>query len=296
LPSNPPTGLELRRITIAAEPFIRIAGLTHIYELEGAPPVTALRGIDLEIATGEYVALIGPNGSGKTTLARHLNALLLPTEGDVWISGLNTRDSANLRTIRALVGMVFQIPADQIVATVVEEDVAFGPENLGVPPPELRERVRESLARVGMWAWRDRPPHMLSPGQQQRVAIAGTLAMRPRCLVSDEATAMLDPAGRQDLWHIVDELHSEGMTIIAITHDMDEAVRATRVIALYEGRVALDGPPAEVFADAERLTAFGLGLPSVAELCRRLRYRFPAFPPGVLTVDELASAIAGWGP
>lgn len=276
--------------------LIRIENLTHIYQPANAMPVTALRGVSLHIRAGEYVALIGANGSGKTTLARHLNALLLPDEGDVWVDGLNTRDRANHRAIRATVGMVFQSPADQIVATVVQEDVAFGPENLGVPQPELQARVREALTRVGMWECRERPPHLLSPGQQQRVAIAATLAMRPRCLVLDEATAMLDPAGRRDLWQIVDDLHAGGMTIVAITHDMDEAARATRVIVLAAGRVALDGPPADVFADAERLMALGVALPTVPELVRLLRQRCThlALPADVITASQLAAALRGW--
>ncbi len=281
----------------AEQAFIRIVGLAHTYTPEGASPVEALRGIDLAIRAGERVALIGANGSGKSTLARHLNALLLPTAGDVWIGGLNTRERAHHRAIRAQVGMVFQVPIDQIVATVVEEDVAFGPENLGVPRPELRERVRESLERVGMWELRQRPPHLLSPGQQQRVAIAAALAMRPRCLVLDEATAMLDPQGRRELWALLDRLHAEGLTQLYITHDMDDAARAERVVALHRGRVALDAPPAEAFADAERLEALGLGLPAAAELARRLRRRYPALP-ALATPDAagLAAALRGWRP
>jgi len=276
--------------------LVRIENLTHIYQPTGAAPVVALRGISLHIRAGEYVALIGANGSGKTTLARHLNALLLPSEGDVWVDGLNTRDRANHRAIRAAVGMVFQSPADQIVATVVQDDVAFGPENLGVPQPELQGRVREALTRVGMWECRERPPHLLSPGQQQRVAIAATLAMRPRCLVLDEATAMLDPAGRRDLWRIVDDLHADGMTIVAITHDMDEAARATRVVVLAAGRVALDGPPAAVFADADRLNALGAALPTVPELVRQLRHRYPQhmLPADIITAPRLAAALREW--
>lgn len=274
-------------------PLIRVERLFHIYRPQNADPVVALRGIDLEIKQGELVALIGANGSGKSTLARHLNALLLPTEGDVWIGGLNTRERDNHRAIRSQVGMVFQVPADQIVATVVEEDVAFGPENLGVPRPELAERVREALERVGMWAWRHHPPHLLSPGQQQRVAIAGALALRPRCLVLDEASAMLDPAGRRDLWDIIGELHADGLTILYITHDMDEAARAQRVIVLHEGKVALDGAPEMVFGDVELLLSLGLGAPSAAEVAWRLRRRFPMLPILAATVEELAAELLG---
>lgn len=251
----------------------------------------ALQDITLEIKTSECIALIGANGSGKSTLARHLNALLLPTAGDVWISGLNTRHRENHREIRSRVGMVFQIPADQVVATVVEADVAFGPENLGIPAFEIRERVHDALARVGAWEFRNRPPHMLSPGQLQRVAIAAALAMRPACLVFDEATAMLDPAGRRDVWRIVDDLRKDGLTIVFITHDMEEAARTERVIALHAGRIALDAPSELAFQQAELLESIGLGVPPIAELARRLHRRFPAFPRSVLTLDILASAL-----
>ena len=268
--------------------MIRIVNLTHVYTPPGREPVVALRNVDLTISAGEYVALIGANGSGKTTLARHLNALLLPTVGDVWVNGHNTRDPSAHRAIRADVGMVFQSPEDQFVATVVLEDVAFGPENLGVPTSEIRRRARVALERVGMWEARHRPPHMLSAGQQQRVAIAGALAMEPRCLVLDEATAMLDPRGRRRLLDLLDELHRDGMTIIAITHYMSEAARAQRVILLHRGRVALDGEPREVLG---HLSDFGLAPPPITSLARRLHRRFPDIPPDVLTPDELATAI-----
>lgn len=273
-------------------PFICIKSLTHTYHPEGHDPIPALRGVDLEIASGEYVAIIGANGSGKTTLARHLNALLLPTTGEVWVGGQNTRDPSAVRAIRADVGMVFQAPGDQIVATVVEEDVAFGPENLGVPEEELPVRVRAALEQVEMWEARHRPPHLLSAGQQQRVAIAGALAMNPRCLVLDEATAMLDPAGRRDLLAVLDKLHRQGLTIINITHTMAEAARARRVIALHEGRVVLDGPPQQVFSDPAALAPLGLAPPPAALLAHRLRRRFPALPPDLLTPHELAVALA----
>jgi energy-coupling factor transporter ATPase len=273
--------------------IIRIEKLTHTYTLPpstGSDPIQALRGIDLEIGAGEYVAIVGANGSGKTTLARHLNALLLPTTGQVWVNGRSTLDAAAVRAIRADVGMVFQSPADQMVATVVQEDVAFGPENLGVPERELSARVRAALERVGMWAERRRPPHLLSAGQQQRVAIAGVLAMNPRCLVLDEATAMLDPAGRRDILAVLDALHRTGLAIVTITHRMEEALRAQRVVVIYKGRVVLDGPPGRVFSSGG-LASFGLALPPVIELARRLRLHL-ALPAEILTVEGLADAIA----
>ncbi|MBN1936146.1 MAG: ATP-binding cassette domain-containing protein [Anaerolineae bacterium] len=256
-----------------------------------AEPVQALRGVDLDIAAGEYVAVVGANGSGKTTLARHLNALLLPTAGDVWIDGRNTHDPAAIRAIRADVQMVFQSPADQIVATVVQEDVAFGPENLGVPVAELPLRVREALERVSMWPARHRPPHMLSAGQQQRVAVAGALAMRPRCIVFDEAAAMLDPAGRRDLLQIIDALHAAGLTVITITHAMEEAARAGRVVVMHQGRIVFDGSPTELFTHPD-LSSWSLLPPPVVQLAARLRAHIPDLPPA-LTIDELVAALQG---
>jgi energy-coupling factor transporter ATPase len=271
--------------------FIRIERLAHTYTLGDSDPIPALRGIDLEIDAGEYVAIVGANGSGKTTLARHLNALLLPTSGNVWVNGLNTRDRDATYAIRSQVGMVFQSPPDQLVATVVEEDVAFGPENLGVPEIELAERVRHALCQVGMWPFRYRAPHLLSAGQQQRVAIAGAIAMDPRCLVLDEATAMLDPIGRRDLLRIVGDLNHAGITAISITHDMQEATRARRVVVMHEGQVALDGSPAEIFS-CPHLGTFGLAAPPAVELARRLRQRLPDLPQDILTAEALAQAVA----
>ena len=274
------------------DPFIDISGLTHIYAGDsGALPFPALSDVSLTVKAGEYVALIGANGSGKTTLARHLNGLLLPSQGSVQVSGRDTRDPAHLRTIRSDVGMVFQSPEDQIVATIVEEDVAFGPENLGVPAGELAGRVRRALETVGMWEHRSRPPHLLSAGQQQRVAIAGALAMNPRCLVLDEATAMLDPAGRREMLSLLDELHGAGMTIVAITHHMAEAIRAKRVVVLNRGRIALDGSPQAIFSDPERLARLHLSLPPAAALAAKLRTLIPALPQGLLTPQALAQAI-----
>jgi energy-coupling factor transporter ATPase len=273
-------------------PFIRVDGLTHTYAWGDQEPIEALRGIDLEIDEGEYVCLVGANGSGKTTLARHLNALLLPSNGDVWIDGRNTRDPHAVRAIRSDVAMVFQSPADQIVATVVQEDVAFGPENLGVPARELPRLVRTSLQRVSMWEARHRSPHLLSAGQQQRVAIAGALAMRPRCLVCDEAAAMLDPATQSAFLEILDELHRSGLTVVSITHSMSEAIRAERVIVMHRGKIARDGPPRHVLT-SDDLAQFGLELPPATALARHLRRYLPQLPADLLTPVELADALLG---
>ena len=251
-----------------------------------------LRGISLRIDAGEYLAIVGPNGSGKSTLARHFNALLHPTAGRVLVAGLDTRDAAHVRTIRGTVGMVFQHPESQMVATIVEEDVAFGPENLGVPHAELRVRVREALELVGMWGARERPPHLLSAGQKQRVAIAAVLAMRPACVVLDEATAMLDPEGREAVAGIVGELRRRGTAVVAITHLMNEAARADRIVVLVDGAIQLDGPPRRVFARADLLRDVGLDLPPVTAVAVRVRARVPEFPVDVLSVDELAAAVA----
>jgi energy-coupling factor transport system ATP-binding protein len=237
------------------------------------------------------VAIVGANGSGKTTLARHINALLLPTSGRVWIDGRDTQDASATRAIRSTVGMVFQSPSDQIVATVVQEDVAFGPENLGVPEDELGERVRASLQRVSMWHARQRPPHMLSAGQQQRVAIAGVLAMRPRCIVFDEASAMLDPVGRRDVLAVMDVLHRNGMTVLTITHSMQDAARAQRVVVMHEGQIVLDGAPSQVFS-SERLSEYGLVVPPTVALARRLRPHLPQLAVDPLTPSALADALA----
>lgn len=263
--------------------LIRIENLHHTYA--GTPPIEALRGIDLTIRAGEYVVIVGANGSGKSTLARHLNALLLPTRGNVWVDNLNTRDASTRRAIRALVQMVFQHPDSQLVATMVEEDVAFGPENFGVPEAELPERVRIALETVGMWAHRQRAPHLLSAGQKQRVAIAGALAVRPRVLVLDEATSMLDPAGRAAVLTILRALHQRGTTIIAITHEMDEATHADRVLVMDAGRIVMDGTPRQVFARGDELRACGLDVPPIVEVSRRLGL------PVCLTPEELTVAL-----
>jgi len=232
-----------------AVPLITVRGLSHTYRAGTPDAVPALQGVDLEVHAGECVALIGGNGSGKSTLAKHLNALLLPTAGEVRVDGIDTRDPEATWAVRQRVGMVFESPDDQIVAAVVEEDVAFGCENLGLPPAEIRARVDRALRVVGLESMRRHPPHLLSGGQKQRVAIAGVLAMHPRCLILDEATAMLDPQGQREVMDTVLRLcREDGLALLLITHAMDEAVLADRVVVLADGRVALEGPPAGVFS------------------------------------------------
>lgn len=273
------------------EPFIRMEGLYYTYRTETDTPVYVLNGVDLTINAGEYVAIIGANGSGKSTLLRHLNALLVPTEGDVWISGRNTRDSSNIRNIRSIIGMVFQDPETQIVATIVEEDVAFGPENLGVPEDELRSRVDWALNAVGLNSLRNRPSHLLSAGQKQLLAIAGALSMKTGCLAVDEATSMLDPSARCRFIETINKLHKQGMTIITVTHNMDEAALARRVIVLSEGRIALQGSPDFVFSQAETLKALKLALPAPARLAKKVAELEINYPGSILTVSGLLGTI-----
>ncbi len=273
------------------EPLIRIEQLGYNYTTGAGKTIPALDGIDLQLAPGEYLAIVGANGSGKSTLARHLNALLLPSSGSVHVKGMDTRDLANWREIRRAVAIVFQNPDNQVVATVVEEDVAFGPENLGLPVEELRRRVDWALEVVGLSAQRLRDPLHLSGGQKQRLALAGALAMQPECLVLDEATAMLDPAGRQAARQIVDQLRRQGIAIVAITQDMEEAAAADRVVALAQGRVVLQGPPQQVFADEATLLQLGLELPPMARLARMLHERMLDFPAELVTPEELFAAL-----
>ncbi len=276
------------------EPIIRIEQVHHIYRSESQQrTVQALAGVNLEIQRGEYVAIVGRNGSGKSTLAKHLNALLLPTHGDVWVKGWNTMDRLRLRDIRSTVGMVFQTPDNQIVATIVEEDVAFGPENLGVARHELVRRVDWALDQVEMSQYRKRAPHLLSGGQKQRVCIAGVLAMQPDILVLDEATAMLDPLGRNEVLAIAHRLNKEqGVTVVAITHFMREAVDADRIVVMSEGRVVMEGPPRQIFRQSSQLQELHLDVPHITQLAADLHARFPAFPADLLTVDEMVAAVA----
>jgi energy-coupling factor transport system ATP-binding protein len=271
--------------------MIKLDHMSHTYEDENGQTVYALKDISLEIQPGEFVAVIGTNGSGKSTLAKHFNVLLVPTEGTCEVLGMRTDDPANLWKIRQNVGMVFQNPDNQIVAAVVEEDVAFGPENLGVPPEEIRQRVSDALARVRMTAFAKHGPHLLSGGQKQRVAIAGILAMQSRCIVLDEPTAMLDPVGRKEVMDTIRQLNQEGITVIIITHFMEEAVQAGRVIVIHHGEVKMDGTPREVFTHVDELLELGLDVPVPAELAARLRRKGIPIEGSIISKEELGDAL-----
>jgi len=277
-------------------PIVRVEKVSYSYPgRNGGAATPALREVSLAVEPGEFLVILGHNGSGKSTLARHLNGLLLPDSGNVFIHEWNTRDKGHLRDIRTMVGMVFQQPDNQIVATIVEEDVAFGPENLGVGLEEMRRRVDWALGEVAMQPYRLRAPHLLSGGQKQRVAIAGVLAMQPNVLVLDEATAMLDPQGRKDVMEIAHRLHRErGVTVIAITHFMREALDATRMVVMDQGCIALDGTPRELFSQREKLRALQLDLPHVSQIAGALHARFPAFPANLLTTREVVDAVRNY--
>ena len=259
---------------------------------EGEEIRLALNGVTVSIEAGSFVVVLGHNGSGKSTLAKHLNAVLIPSEGTVLVDGLDTREEANLLDVRRRVGMVFQNPDNQIVANVVEEDVAFGPENLGIPTAEIRERVDTALKAVGMEKFALHAPHKLSGGQKQRIAIAGVIAMTPKCIVLDESTAMLDPSGRQEVLDTISWLNREmGITIILITHHMNEAAYAGRVIVMDRGQIAMDGIPREILSQEEKLRSLGLEAPPTVELLYTLRRSGWDVPLDALTVDECADAI-----
>ena len=252
----------------------------------------ALDGVSLEIEKGSFVAVLGHNGSGKSTLAKHLDSLLLPTEGTVYIESFDTRDESHLWDVRQTAGMVFQNPDNQIIANVVEEDVAFGPENMGVSSEDIWKRVEDSLNKVGMIAYRRKSPSKLSGGQKQRVAIAGIMAMKPKIIALDEPTAMLDPIGRKEVIHTVHELNRrEGITVILITHYMEEVIDADRVIVMDDGKVVMDGTSREVFSDVRRLKELRLDVPQVTELAWELKQEGVLLPDGILTVEEFADAL-----
>ena len=274
------------------EPVIEVKGLKHIYTDSDNNRITALEQIDMQIMPGEFVAVIGSNGSGKSTLARHLNALLLPTEGSVKINGMDTMEEDNLWMIRQQIGMVFQNPDNQIVAAIVEEDVAFGPENIGVPADEIRKRVDEALRIVDMEAYRTHAPHLLSGGQKQRVAIAGTLALGSECIVLDEPTAMLDPRGRREILATMKRLNKEkNITVVYITHFMTEAMEADRVVVMNKGKIVFRGTPAEVFSRVDELEKMGLEAPMASKFAFELKKSGAKLPKGIITNEDLAEAL-----
>lgn len=254
----------------------------------------AIDNVSLDVNKGEFIAILGANGSGKSTLAKHINAILYPTQGSVWVNGLRTSEEENIWEIRQTAGMVFQNPDNQIIATVVEEDVGFGPENLGIPTKEIWERVEKSLKAVGMFEYRASSPNKLSGGQKQRVAIAGIMAMKPQCIVLDEPTAMLDPNGRKEVIATVRALNKkENVTLILITHHMDEVIYADKVFVMERGHIVMEGKPREIFSRVEEIKKYRLDVPQVTELAHELRQAGVRIPEGILTVDELISSIKG---
>jgi len=259
---------------------------------EDEQPKVAIDGLDLEVNKGEFLVVLGHNGSGKSTFAKHINALLVPTGGEVYVDGLRTSDESNLWPIRNVAGMVFQNPDNQIVATIVEEDVAFGPENLGLEPKEIRKRVDEALKNVQMYEYKKHAPHLLSGGQKQRVAIAGILAMMPKCIVFDEPTAMLDPFGRKEVMRTIKEINKKyGITIILITHNMEEAVEADRIVVMDSGKVMMNGIPKEIFRNVSLMKKIGLDVPQVTELAYELRQNGINIGSDILTIDEMVNAL-----
>lgn len=276
----------------SGEVLFDICHVSHTFETEEGKTFDALKDVTAQIKKGEFTAIIGTNGSGKSTLARHLNALLIPTEGELIVEGMRTSDAGRVWDIRQKVGMVFQNPDNQLVAAVVEEDVAFGPENLGVPPEEIRERVDLALEKVGMTSYCKQAPSMLSGGQKQRVAIAGVLAMKPDCIVLDEPTAMLDPKGRKEVMDTIHELNkTEGITIVLITHFMEEAVTADHILVIDRGVLKMEGTPREIFSQADKVTEIGLDVPVPADLARRLRKKGMAVSEKCMTDEELGEAL-----
>lgn len=272
--------------------FIQTKNLSHVYHAGQPNEHWALENINFTVEAGEFVAILGTNGSGKSTLAKHFNALLLPTSGTCSIGGLDTADAAELWRIRQQVGMVFQNPDNQIIAAVVEDDVAFGPENLGVPPEEIGSRVTAALEAVRMEKYRNFAPHLLSGGQKQRIAIAGALAMHTKALVLDEPTAMLDPVGRREVLAVVKRLHEEqGITVLYITHFMEEAAAADRIVVMEKGQIAADGTPREIFTDAAGMKKRGLEVPLAVEIAWRLRQKGIHLPKDILTNEDLVAAL-----
>ena len=268
--------------------IIKIENLIFEYRKEEEEqPVKAINNISLEVEKGSFTAILGKNGSGKSTLAKNLNGLLLPTGGTVSVNGYNTADEEHIWDVRQSAGMVFQNPDNQLVSAIVEDDVAFGPENLGIEPAEIRRRVDKALEDVNMGPFKGKSPHLLSGGQKQRIAIAGVVAMKPRCIIFDEPTAMLDPKGRKEIMSIIKELHEEGITVVLITHFMDEAVNADRVIIMHQGEIFMDGTPAEVFGQGEKVKSVNLDVPMAVELARALRQRGIEVPEKIIGTEEM---------
>ncbi|KPU26789.1 cobalt transporter ATP-binding subunit [Caloranaerobacter sp. TR13] len=274
------------------EIMVKMDNVTYEYTNNEEERIAAVKNINLEIHKGEFLVILGHNGSGKSTLAKLMNALLLPSEGKVYVNGIDTTDMKKIWDIRQIAGMVFQNPDNQIVATIVEEDVAFGPENQGIEPNEIRKRVDEALAAVEMSEYKEYAPHLLSGGQKQRIAIAGVLAMKPECIILDEPTAMLDPSGRKEVMNTIKKLNkNEKKTIIHITHYMDEAVEADRIIIMEKGQIIMEGTPKEIFSKVEKLKSMGLDVPQVTELAYKLRKEGIDIPADILTVEELVSVL-----
>ena len=273
--------------------IISVENLAYTYPgMDETPGVVVFEDMNLKVEEGTFVAILGTNGCGKSTLAKHFNSILLPTGGHVYVCGIDTANEERIMQVRRNVGMVFQNPDNQIVANVVEEDVAFGPENLGISSPEIRHRVNKALKQVGMYEYREHAPHLLSGGQKQRIAIAGVIAMEPKCIVLDEPTAMLDPRGRREVVETIGRLNKEkGITVVLITHHMDEAAKADRVVVLHKGKVTADGTPEEVFAQVELLHSIGLAAPESVELCWELNKQGFSLPLDKLEPENCAQAL-----
>ena len=278
------------------EKIISVEHLAFAYPgVEGQAGVPVFEDLSITIEQGSFVAILGTNGCGKSTLAKHFNSILLPSGGKVYVGGIDTSDPGRIMAVRRCVGMVFQNPDNQIVANVVEEDVAFGPENLGIASPEIRRRVDKALKQVGMYEYREHAPHLLSGGQKQRIAIAGVIALEPKCIVLDEPTAMLDPRGRADVMETILRLNREkGITVVLITHHMDEAAMAQRVLVLHQGKVLSDGTPKEVFSQVEKLHTIGLAAPETVELCWELNKKGYRLPLDELNPQECAQVLRDW--
>lgn len=275
------------------ESMITCKNVTHKYYVDGSTEEKyALNGVTFDVNKGEFLVILGHNGSGKSTIAKHMNALLTPSDGTVIVDGLDTLDNRNLWDIRSKAGMVFQNPDNQLVATIVEEDVAFGPENLGLNPEEIRKRVDESLIKVGMFEYRKHAPHLLSGGQKQRIAIAGILAMKPKCIIFDEPTAMLDPSGRKEVLNNIKELNNKyGITVVLITHYMDEAAQADRIIVMDQGKMIMEGTPREIFSQVKTMKKIGLDVPQVTEICYELNQYGIDISTNILNIDEMVNAL-----